>query len=100
VKDGFAKLRERIAPIVGGASTPASPARTAHDAAESSGARRMTREQALRALGLEQDASDIEIDAALGRVGHDPQPGPNGSGQAIAARINEAREVLRGKESS
>jgi hypothetical protein len=60
----------------------------------------LTREEAVRALGLVRDASDIEIDDALGRVERNGKTGPNGSGQAIAARINEAREVLRGKEGS
>ncbi len=100
VKDGIAKLRERIAPVARSASTPRGPARDADDIADGPHARRMTREQALRALGLERDASDIEIDDALGRVERNGKTGPNGSGQAIAARINEAREVLRGKEGS
>ncbi len=57
----------------------------------------MTREQALQTLGLDAGASERDIDAALkalkGRTG-----GLNGSDHAIAAKLNAAREVLRGKE--
>ncbi len=58
----------------------------------------MTREQALDALGLEPDASDKEIDAALAEEARKRrQGGLNGSDHAIAARIAAAREILRGK---
>ena len=59
----------------------------------------MTREQALSTLGLEAGATDKQIDAALAeeerKRRHD---GLNGSDHAIAARIDAAREILRGKE--
>ena len=52
----------------------------------------MTREQALRTLGLEPGATDTEIDAAYKK--HVPQNGSlNGS-----EKLSQAREVLRGKE--
>ncbi len=61
----------------------------------------MTREQALDALGLEPDASDKEIDAALAEEARKRrQGGLNGSDHAIAARIAAAREILRGKPGS
>ena len=60
----------------------------------------MTREQALRTLGLKPDASESEIAAALDRQAKRDQKGLNGSDHVIAAKIDEAREILRGKESS
>jgi YidC/Oxa1 family membrane protein insertase len=61
----------------------------------------MTREQALHTLGLEPDATDKEIDAALAAEElKRRQGGLNGSDHAIAARIDAAREILRGKEGS
>jgi YidC/Oxa1 family membrane protein insertase len=60
----------------------------------------MTREQALRTLGLQPDASETEIDAALDKQTRHHQSGLNGSDHVIAAKIDEAREILRGKESS
>ena len=61
----------------------------------------MTREQALRTLGLEPDASDKDIDAALAEQElKRRQGGLNGSDHAIAARIDAARDILRGKEGS
>ncbi len=60
----------------------------------------MTREQALRTLGLASDASEAEITAALEQKADGRQNGLNGSDHAIAAKINEAREILRGKEGS
>jgi hypothetical protein len=65
-----------------------------------SGEQSMTREQALRALGLQPDATDAQIDAALARSAKSEDRGLNGSDHAIAARIDEARDILRGKESS
>jgi YidC/Oxa1 family membrane protein insertase len=54
----------------------------------------MTREQALKALGLEPGATATEIDAAYKK--HARKNGSlNGS-----ERLNQAREVLRGKEGS
>jgi YidC/Oxa1 family membrane protein insertase len=59
----------------------------------------MTREQALHTLGLEPDATEKEIDAALAAEElKRRQGGLNGSDHAIAARIDAAREILRGKE--
>jgi len=63
------------------------------------GAGAMTREQALRTLGLRADASEGEIDAALAKQAKH-RTGLNGSDHAIAARIDAARDILRGKEGS
>ncbi len=60
----------------------------------------MTREQALRTLGLEADASERDIDAALGKAQKSRPKGLNGSDHAIAAKLAAAREALRGKEGS
>jgi len=61
----------------------------------------MTREQALRTLGLEPDATQKQIDAALAEQELRRQDSAlNGSDHAIAARIDAARDILRGKESS
>jgi hypothetical protein len=60
----------------------------------------MTREQALRALGLEPSATQSEIDTALRRQADDRSNGLNGSDHTIAAKIDQAREILRGKEGS
>lgn len=52
----------------------------------------MTREQALQTLGLEANATPTEIDAAYKR--HTRQNGSlNGS-----EKLNQARDVLRGRE--
>jgi YidC/Oxa1 family membrane protein insertase len=59
----------------------------------------MTREQALHTLGLEAGATEKEIDAALAAEERKRrQDGLNGSDHAIAARIDAAREILRGRE--
>jgi YidC/Oxa1 family membrane protein insertase len=72
-------------------------ARAANDARRTP----MTREQALHTLGLEPDATEKEIDAALAAEElKRRQGGLNGSDHAIAARIDAAREILRGKEGS
>jgi YidC/Oxa1 family membrane protein insertase len=55
----------------------------------------MSREQALKVLGLEPDATDFEIKMAL-RDGDASRL--NGSDHAIPSRIDQAREILRGKE--
>jgi YidC/Oxa1 family membrane protein insertase len=71
-------------------------ARAANDARRET----MTREQALRTLGLEQNASDTEIDAALSEQElKRRKDGLNGADHAIAAKIDAARNILRGKES-
>jgi YidC/Oxa1 family membrane protein insertase len=67
-------------------------------AARDDGARSMTREQALRTLGLRSDATEGEIDAALAKESKRRQTGLNGSDHAIAAKLDAAREILRGKE--
>jgi YidC/Oxa1 family membrane protein insertase len=59
----------------------------------------MTREQALRALDLEADATQTEIDAAL-REAKRRQKSLNGSDHVMAAKLDKAREILRSKESS
>ena len=56
----------------------------------------MTREQALQALGLEHDATATEIDNEIRRR----RKGLNGSDHVIAAKLDAARDVLRGKEGS
>ena len=61
--------------------------------------RSMTRDQALSTLGLEADATEVEIEAAVARGRKDYPPGLNGSDHALA-KIDEAREILRGKHSS
>ncbi len=59
----------------------------------------MTREQALRTLGLEADATAAEIELALAKVAPDDKGlALNGSDHAIAAKIDEARLILSGKE--
>ena len=56
---------------------------------------------AMHTLGLEPDATEKEIDAALAAEElKRRQGGLNGSDHAIAARIDAAREILRGKEGS
>jgi YidC/Oxa1 family membrane protein insertase len=57
----------------------------------------MTRDQALRTLGLRSDATEGEIDAALDKESKRRKT-LNGSDHAIAAKIDAAREILRGKE--
>jgi hypothetical protein len=54
----------------------------------------MTREQALRTLGLEVDATDAEIELALAKAAPGNGQGFNGSDHAIAAKIDEARHIL------
>jgi hypothetical protein len=99
------KLKERL----GAASTALpqalgmKPRPKADGGAEAGGTRHdkpMTREQALHTLGLKPNATDSEIDAAIDRQTRRQQRGLNGSDHAIAAKIDEAREILRGKESS
>jgi YidC/Oxa1 family membrane protein insertase len=58
----------------------------------------MTREQALRTLGLDADATAAEIELALAKAEPDKQQTLNGSDHAIAAKIDEARLILGGKE--
>ena len=58
----------------------------------------MTREQALHTLGLEADATDAEIERRWPRLSPRQAAGLNGSDHAIAAKIDEARDILRGKE--
>jgi hypothetical protein len=55
----------------------------------------MSREQALKVLGLESDATEFEIKMAL-RDGDASRL--NGSDHTIPSRIDQAREILRGKE--
>jgi YidC/Oxa1 family membrane protein insertase len=60
----------------------------------------MTREQALRTLGLEPSASEREIDAALDKESRRRQKGMNGSDHGVAAKFDAARETLRGRQDS
>ena len=57
----------------------------------------MTREQALKVLGLESDATEFEINMAL-RDGDASRL--NGSDHAIPSKADQARDILRGKASS
>jgi hypothetical protein len=57
----------------------------------------MTREQALRTLGLESDASAAEIEQALASAAPGKEQPLNGSDHAIASKIDEARLILGGK---
>jgi YidC/Oxa1 family membrane protein insertase len=54
----------------------------------------MTREQALKVLGLESDATEFEINMAI-RDGEASRL--NGSDHAITSRADQARDILRGK---
>jgi YidC/Oxa1 family membrane protein insertase len=58
----------------------------------------MTREQALRTLGLDADATAAEIELAVANAEPGKQQTLNGSDHAIAAKIDEARLILGGKE--
>ena len=58
---------------------------------------KMTRAQALETLGLDSDANEREIDAALAKEQKRRQNGLNGSDHAMVAKIDAAREILRGK---
>jgi hypothetical protein len=81
------KLQQRKA----GASTT-SAAATGASVTNSAASGNMTREQALQTLGLEANATPSEIDAAYKR--HTRQNGSlNGS-----EKLNQARDVLRGRE--
>jgi YidC/Oxa1 family membrane protein insertase len=57
----------------------------------------MTREQALRTLGLEADATAAEIERALAEAAPGNEQALNGSDHAIASKIDEARLILGGK---
>ena len=57
----------------------------------------MTREQALRTLGLEADATAAEIERALAEAALGKEQALNGSDHAIASKIDEARLILGGK---
>jgi YidC/Oxa1 family membrane protein insertase len=85
VQGRLAKLRPQ-----GGSGSTSEPAKSDKP---------MTRDEALSALGLKPDATKTEIDAALESQEKRHQTGLNGSDHAIA-RMDEAREILRGKESS
>jgi YidC/Oxa1 family membrane protein insertase len=67
------------------------------EAGTGAAAPRMTRAEALEALGLEPDATDRDIEAALDAAAQRRQSGLNGSDHAVAARFEAAREALRGK---
>ena len=90
-----AAARRRQGRQASGKSGKVGAARAANEARRET----MTREQALHTLGLEPDATEKEIDAALAAEElKRRQGGLNGSDHAIAARIDAAREILRGKE--
>jgi hypothetical protein len=103
------KLKERVAsassrlPSVGrmlqrGSSKAEGGGKAAASGADGGARAPMTRAQALEALGLEPDATERDIEAALAEETKRRQSGLNGSDHAIAARIDAAREILRGKE--
>ena len=110
IKGHIASVSSRLPPSVskalmlgdgkdskGAKSGKVGAARAANEARRES----MTREQALHTLGLEPDATEKEIDAALAAEElKRRQGGLNGSDHAIAARIDAARDILRGKEGS
>jgi YidC/Oxa1 family membrane protein insertase len=101
------KLKDRVTSLATGLpdkfgkprKPAAGPPAEAHAAPNSDGAGAMSREQALRTLGLEPDATDFEIDAALEREGK-ARKGLNGTDHAFAAKLSAAREALRGKAGS
>jgi YidC/Oxa1 family membrane protein insertase len=105
LKGHIASASNKLPPSIGralgrgdgkdGRSATTGAARAANEARRAP----MTREQALHTLGLEPDATEKEIDAALAAEElKRRQGGLNGSDHAIAARIDAAREILRGKE--
>jgi hypothetical protein len=105
LKGHIASASNKLPPSIGralgrgdgedGKSATTGAARAANEARRAP----MTREQALHTLGLEPDATEKEIDAALAAEElKRRQGGLNGSDHAIAARIDAAREILRGKE--
>jgi hypothetical protein len=73
-------------------------ASTAKASTDGGGDPPMTRDEALRALGLRPAASEEEIDAALDRELRRRHKGMNGSDQARRAKLDAARATLRGKE--
>jgi membrane protein insertase Oxa1/YidC/SpoIIIJ len=88
---GIDKLQARLRPAdaVVAAGPATKPAKT-EPAVAVDGAR-MSREDALKELGLKQGATQKEIDAAYNT--RSKQNGLNGAG----SRLSEARDVLRGK---
>ena len=57
---------------------------------------RMTRSEALKVLGLEQNASESDVRAAHRRLIQQTHPDKGGTSY-LAAKINEAKEVLIGR---
>ena len=57
---------------------------------------RMTRAEALKVLGLEQNASETEVRAAHRRLIQQTHPDKGGTSY-LAAKINEAKDVLTGR---
>jgi YidC/Oxa1 family membrane protein insertase len=98
IASASSKLPQSVGKVLRRADGKSGPSASAPASTE---ARRspMTREQALSTLGLKAGATDTEIDAALAEEERKRrQNGLNGSDHAIAARIDAAREILRGKE--
>ncbi len=56
----------------------------------------MTRSEALKVLGLEQNASESEVRAAHRRLIQQTHPDKGGTSY-LAAKINEAKDVLIGR---
>jgi len=86
------RLPQTVSRITGRASKTTAP--SSDGGAEPA----MSREQALRTLGLKPGASEPEIDAALERALRRRQKGMNGSDRATSERIDAARDALRGKD--
>jgi hypothetical protein len=95
------KAKERVnaaaAQVRAKVAKPKPQTATGSDSGAGKGDERMTRDEALSTLGLKSDATQTEIDAALDRQERRQQKGLNGSDHVIAARLDEAREILRGK---
>src|SRR5262249_32983635 len=87
LQDRFGKLVKRDAKVDDAGQTKAAQ-----------GDASMTREQALSTLGLASDASEREIDAAPAKQASHSRGRLTGPAHAIAAKIDAAREILRGKE--
>jgi len=89
----------RSPPVKAAPPAPADKGAKAKSRAAELAAPPMTREQALRTLGLEIDATAAEIELALAKAAPGKgQTALNGSDHAIASKIDEARLILSGKQ--
>jgi YidC/Oxa1 family membrane protein insertase len=85
------KLLKRVGTSAAESPLPDGPAKRAGP---------MTREEALRTLGLKPGASDEEIEAAWKRQVTARRPPANGSDHASTEEIDHARQILLGREGS